>query len=322
LVVVHGRSVTPGGRIGEARAGRSYVNLWLTVMDLDLFRGVVHFVAVAEEGSVRRAAVRLRVSPAAVSKAVARLEAECGVSLLARGGRRATLTREGELFFARCRPAVAAVENARSILDEVKREPAGELVLSVPQVATQLVASVLAALRLRHPRLRFRVHVSDEPSRLAEERIDVAVRIGALPDSSLSVRRLQGTTLVTVAAPSYLARRGDVRTIGDLDAHDCLNLIGPTGRAWPWVFASGPRPVASVMLTEHGPSLLQAALAGLGVTQVFGFMAEGWIREGRLVQVLREEAGAGPEVYALCSPGRRATPRIKAAFEAFADACR
>lgn len=208
-----------------------------------MFRGIVPFVAVAEEGSMRRAAVRLGVSPAAVSKAVARLEAEVGLALVARGGRRATLTREGEVFFGRCRPAVAAVEHARATLDEVRREPAGELVLSVPFVATGLVAPVLASLRLRHPRLSFRLRVTDEPSRLAEERVDVAVRIGALADSSLVARRLAGTRLLTVAAPSYLARRGEVSRLEDLDEHDCLVLIGPSGRPWPWVFASGMRPV-------------------------------------------------------------------------------
>ncbi len=286
-----------------------------------MFRGIVPFVAVAEAGSVRAAAVRLGVSPAAVSKAIAKLEAEVGLPLLARGGRRATLTREGEVFYGRSRPAVAAVEHARATLDEVRREPAGELVLSVPFVATGLVAPVLATLRLRHPRLRFRLHVSDEQARLAEEKVDVAVRIGPLVDSSLVARRLQGTRLVTVAAPAYLARRGEVRRIDDLDAHDCLVLVGTSGRPWPWVFASGPRPVEAVLTTAHGPSLVDAALAGLGVAQAFSFMVEPLVRAGRLVTVLADQAGAGPDVHAICSPGRRATPRVRAAFDAFADAC-
>jgi LysR family transcriptional regulator for bpeEF and oprC len=291
-------------------------------MDLEMFRGIVPFVAVAEEGSVRKAAVRLGVSPAAVSKAVVKLEAEVGLPLLARGGRRATLTREGEVFFGRCRPAVAAVEHARATLEEVRREPAGELVLSVPFVATMLVAPVMATLRLRHPRLRFRLHVTDEQSKLAEERVDVAVRIGVLTDSSLVARRLQGTRLLTVASPQYLARRGEARRREELDAHDSLVLIGPSGRPWPWIFASGMHPVASpVMTTDHGPSLIDAALAGLGITQAFSFMVEPLVRAGRLVTLLADDVGTGPDVHAICSPGRRATPRVRAAFDAFADAC-
>lgn len=286
-----------------------------------MFRGIVPFVAVAEEGSFRRAAVRLGVSPAAISKAVAKLEAEVGLALIARGGRRATLTREGEVFFGRCRPAVNAVQHARATLEDARREPAGELVLSVPFVATSLVSGVLAALRLRHPRLAFRLIVTDERSRLAEAAVDVAVRIGTLSDSSLVVRRLRGTRLLTVASPEYLARRGEVRSHDALSTHDCLVLIGPSGKPWPWVFRSGLRPVTPLLLTDHGPSLVDAALAGLGITQAFDFMVEPLVRAGRLVTLLGHDVGEGPDVYAICSPGRRTTPRVRAAFDAFADAC-
>jgi DNA-binding transcriptional LysR family regulator len=290
-------------------------------MDLKLFRGIVPFVAVAEEGSFRRAAVALGVSPAAVSKSIAKLEAQVGLPLVARGGRGATLTREGEAFFDRCRAAVSAVQGARLALEQARHEPAGELVLSLPNVATSIVAPVLTTLRLRHPRLGFRLLVTDALSRLAEESVDVAVRIGALADSSLIARRLAGTRLVTVASPSYVARHGQLRELDALDDHACLVLVGPSGRPWPWMFRSGLRPIAApVMVTDHGPSLIDAALAGLGVTQAFGFLVESLIREGRLVALLPDETAAGPDIHAICSPGRRATPRVRAAFEAFADA--
>jgi DNA-binding transcriptional LysR family regulator len=288
-------------------------------MDLDLFRGVVPFIAVAEEGSFRGAARRLGVSPAAISKAVAKLEGEVGLALVARGGRRAALTREGADFFARCRPAVAAVAGAREALAVARSEPAGELVLSIPFVSLPLVTPVLATLRQRHPRLSFRLIVTDERSRLAEEAVDVAVRIGALAESSLIARLLGGTRLRTVASPTYLARRGTPRQLADLDGHDCLVLIGPSGRPWPWLFADGPRPVTPALITEHGPSLVDAALAGLGVTQAFGFMVEPLLRGGRLVELFAAQAAVGPDIYAICSPGRRATPRVRAAFDAFAD---
>jgi DNA-binding transcriptional LysR family regulator len=75
------------------------------------------------------------------------------------------------------------------------------------------------------------------------------------------------------------------------------------------------------MTTDHGPSLIDAALAGVGITQAFGFMVEPLVRAGRLVTLLADDVGAGPDVHAICSPGRRATPRVRAAFDAFADAC-
>ena len=285
-----------------------------------MFRGIVPFVAVAEEGSFRRAAVRLGVSPAAISKAIAKLEGDVGIALFARGGRKAALTREGEAFFARCRPAVSAVPGARESIEAARREPAGELVLSLPLVATGLVAPVLATLRSRHPRLRFRLLVTDALSHLAEESVDVALRIGALTDSSLITRRLRGTRLVTVASPTYLAQRGPVDRVDALDDHACLVLIGASGRPWPWMFRSGPRPIKPVLITTHGPSLVDAALAGLGVTQAFGFMVEPFLRQGRLVALLSDEVADGPDIHAICSPGRRATARVRAAFAAFADA--
>src|SRR5579862_9299105 len=124
-------------------------------MDLDVFRGVVPFVAVVEERSFRRAAAKLGVSAAAVSKAIGVLEKEVGTSLLARGSREVTVTREGALLYESCRPAVTGVTAARALVEGTKREPQGELVVSVPFVVASLVHPALAALRVRHPRLTF-----------------------------------------------------------------------------------------------------------------------------------------------------------------------
>jgi len=288
-------------------------------MQLDLFRGVVPFVVVAEERSFRKAAVRLGVSPAAVSKAVQTLEGELGVVLLARGTRAVALTREGEVFFERCRSAVAAVQGAREALDAERRLPQGELVISAPFIVAPLLAPALALLRSRYPKLTFRLLVTDRLSRLAEEAVDVAVRVGELADSSLVARRLRATRIVTVAAPEYLARRGTPQRADDLDAHDCLVALGPAGRAFPWLFASGPRAVSPTLVVDHGPTLVDAALVGLGVAQVLDFMVEAPLREGRLVAVLAGEVAAGPEVHAVCAPGRRASPRVRAAFAMLAD---
>jgi LysR family transcriptional regulator for bpeEF and oprC len=295
------------------------VNQRLTIMQLDLFRGVVPFVAVAEERSFRRAAERLGVSPAAVSKAVKTLEEELGHSLLARNSRAVVLTREGELLFERCRAAVAAVQGVREALEGARRLPEGELVVSVPFIMTQLLASALALLRVRYPRLTFRVLVTDRLSRLNEEAVDVAVRVGTLADSSLVARRIRRTRLLTVASPRYLARRGTPGHIEDLDGHDCLVGLAPQGRPYPWMFASGTRLVTPTLVAAHGPTLIDAALAGLGITQGFDFMVEGLVREGRLVTLLPDEVADGPDVHAVCAPGRRAAPRIRAAFEALVD---
>lgn len=287
---------------------------------LDLFRGVVPFVAVAEELSFRRAAERLGVSPAAVSKAVRALEEELGMTLLARTTRAVSLTREGELFFERSRAAIAAMQGAHEALERTRREPHGELVVSVPFVAVPLLVPALVLLRTRYPRLAFHVRVSDQLSRLAAESVDVAVRIGPLADSTLVARLLRKTRLLTVASPAYLARRGEPAHLEALEEHDCLVLVAPNQKPRPWLFASGPRPLAAAMRVDHGPTLVDAALLGLGIAQAFDFMVEAPLRDGRLVELFADDAAEGPDVSALCSPGRRASANVRAAFHALADA--
>lgn len=289
-------------------------------MQLDLFRGVVPFVVVAEERSFRRAAVRLGISPAAVSKAIQVLEEALEVQLFQRNNRAVSLTRQGEVFFERCRSAVAAVQGAREALEGLLQEPRGELVLSVPHVLTQLLVPGLALLRARYPALSFTVRVTDQLSRLAEESVDVAVRVApALEDSSLVARRLRHTRLVTVAAPTYLARRGVPRRLEELAVHDTLVLTSPKGKPWAWRFSSGPLSVSPVLQLDHAPTLVEAALAGLGLTQLLDFQAEPHLREGRLVQVLSEWGTAGPDIFAVCTQGNRASPNVRAAFNALAD---
>jgi LysR family transcriptional regulator, regulator for bpeEF and oprC len=289
------------------------------VLGLDLFRGVAHFVAVAEEKSFRKAARRLGVSAPALSKAVQTLEAELGHTLLVRTSRVVSLTKEGEIFFDRCRTAVASVRGAREALEATKREPQGELVVSAPFLVVPLLVPALGLLRSRYARLTFSVRMTDQLSRLAEESVDVAVRVGPLHESSLVARRLRRTRLVTVASPAYASRRGLPTGVEQLLQHDCLVLVAPNNKPRPWLFSSGPMPVPATLLIDHGPTLIDAALAGLGVAQVFDFMAQEHLRSGRLLPVLAELATDGPDVHALCSPGRRASPNVRAAFNALAD---
>jgi DNA-binding transcriptional LysR family regulator len=288
--------------------------------DLDLFRGVVPFVAVAEARSFRRAAEKLGVSTAAVSKAVRALERDVGMTLFARERKEASLTREGQAFFEHCRSAVTAVLGARASVESSRAEPQGTLVVSVPFICAALVQVPLVALRSQHPRLTFHVKVTDELSSLREEPVDVAIRVGPLADSSLVARKLRRTEIWTVAAPAYVARTGAPETPDDLGRHDALVLLARSGKPHAFRFRGGERPMHPTLLLDHGPTLIDAALAGMGVTQAFDFMVAEMVRAGRLQRVLHEHTAEGPPVHALCAPGRRASPRVRAAFDAFANA--
>lgn len=291
-------------------------------MDLDLLKGAVPFVAVAEERSFHNAARRLRVTPAAVSKAVQALEKELGVVLFARTTRSVSLTPAGEGYFERCRSAVTLVQGGRDELEKNRRLPKGPLVLSAPFVCAPLLMPGLARLRERHPQLAITLKVSDQLAKLAEEKVDVAIRVGALPPSSLVSKKLSSTRLLTVASPEYLARHGKPARLEALAEHECLGAIGPNGKPFDWWFSTGPRRVDSVLVVDHGPTLLDAVLAGLGVTQAFDFMLQPFLSTGKLVELFPQLAARGPEIHAVCAPGRRASANVRAAFDVLTEVFR
>lgn len=288
-------------------------------MSTDLFRGVAPFVAVGEEQSFRRAGQRLGISTAAVSKAVAGLERELGVTLLIRGARSTTLSREGLRLFESCRAAVTGVAEARRAVQHLRSEPSGELSISAPFLAVELLGPALTLLRARHPRLTFRVLVTDRLSKLAEEDVDIAVRVGPLSGSNLVKRTLRETTLVTVASPGYLSREGSPLHPEALAGHACLAVLGPRGKVFPFAFADGDRVVPHALVTDHAPTALDAARAGMGITQALDFMVVGDLASGALVQLFADRVAAGPPIHAVCSAGQRATAKVKAAFAALGE---
>jgi LysR family transcriptional regulator for bpeEF and oprC len=290
----------------------------------DLFSGVLPFVRTAEERSFGRAAASLGVTTAAVSKAVRKLEDDLGVRLLDRSSRVVSLTREGEEFLERCRQAVLGVQGAREAIQDARREPQGEISVTLPFILAPFVLASLPRLAALHPRLAYRLEVTDRVARLGVASYDVAVRMGALEDSTLVSRLLRRTRWVTVASPSYLATRPEPRRPEDLAQHNCLRFVGPNGKPVAWSFADGGRAVALAvkgnLVVDHGGSLLAAAQAGLGICQVLDFMIGDAVREGALVEVLAPLSAKGPSVHALATPGRAASANVRAFFRFLADA--
>lgn len=287
----------------------------------DLFSGVLPFVHAAELRSFRRAAERLGVTPAAVSKAVLGLEERLGTKLLARTSRSVALTPEGATFLARSREAVAALHAARDSVAEARRQPRGEVSLTLPFILARPVLREIGTFAARNPQLSFRVSATDRLVRLAEEDVAVAVRIGDLDDSSLVARLLRPTRWVTVASPGYLARRGTPRDPQDLSGHDCLRFLATSGRPRDFTLRD-PRDgratrtwrVSGRMVIDHGEHLLEAAAGGMGVCQVLDFMVGEHVGSGRLVEVLAPFAAPGPPIHALALPERARSANVRAVF--------
>jgi LysR family transcriptional regulator, regulator for bpeEF and oprC len=286
-----------------------------------LFSGVEAFVHTAEKRSFRAAAVHLGVTPTAVSKAVAALEADLGVRLLSRTTRSVSLTSEGEVYLQHCREAVDRLKAGRDLVTRAAQVAQGRLKVSLSFVLGRPLVAALGRLLARYPRLALHVSFSDRAIDLAAEEVDVVVRIGDLAESSLVGRRLRTPRWVTVAAPSYLARSGEILDWRDLEHHMCLQFAGPSGTVAEWSFAGtddAPPPSFRAprrVLFDDGDLLVDAAIAGVGVTQVLDFMVDEPLRRGALVEVLRERSATGPAMHVLCLRGRQGVPKIRAFVE-------
>lgn len=249
------------------------------------------FVQVVERGGFSSAARSVGMTPSAVSKLVARLEARLGTRLINRSTRVFKLTSEGCVFFERATRILADIEDAERIAS-AGEVPSGRLRLSTSaSYATHVLAGILPEFLERYPAITVDIVQSDLVVDLLEERMDVAVRAGPLKSSSLVARRLGDTAMTIVAAPSYVDRRGLPRTIEELERHDRLGL-GYTRSmdGWPLISAGATifAPVAARVQANDGEALRQLVLAGNGIARLANFTIRDDLKAGRLVPVLDE----------------------------------
>lgn len=292
----------------------------MTIHASELFTGVVPFVHVAEALSFRRAAEGLGVSTAAVSKAVAALEERVGVKLLARTSRAVALTPEGRAFLARCREAVATMHAGHDGLAGARGQPRGEVRVSSSVILAGVLIDGLPVLAARYPELRIRLSMTDRVAALLTDDVDVALRVGARTSSSLRSRVLLRPRWVTVAAPGVVGRLGAPATPAELARHNCVRFTGPGGKPSPWWFAAdGGEPEAFMpdgnFIVDSGTALVDAAIAGAGVVQVFDFMAAAALRDGRLVELLSRYGCVGPPIHVVTTPERGRAGAVRAVVD-------
>lgn len=283
---------------------------------------IASFVAAARVSSFAGAARELGLSASAVAKNVARLEADLRVRLFHRTTRQVRLTQDGEAIFERCHRILEDVEALGTVTSQASEALTGTLRIDVPVTyGKQIVLPVLARLMRRHPGLRVDVRFSDRFADLVKEGLDAAIRIGDMSDSGLVARRFDEQLIVTCASPAYLSRRDTPQTPDDLSRHDCIVFRLPSsGRDRRWGYRQSKRVVTfspeAVMRLGDGEAMVQAAVTGLGITQVPAYMAEQALKRGRLVEVLSRYR-PDPEPIALVYPSRQHVP---ARVRAFGDA--
>lgn len=289
----------------------------------DHLNDVEVFAATVDHGSLTAAAVALGTTASVVSRAIARLEARLGVQLLRRTTRSLSLTDAGRLYLDQSRAAFALIDDAERALQGQGEELTGSLRISVPTTYGHYrLPAMLARFARLHPRVQIDLSISNRNVDLAAEGYDLAIRLGALPDSGLVARKLEDAPMCLVAAPSYLRDAGTPRTIADLSRHACLPFVMPsTGRIAPWILRDEQgrdidwMPASSLRVSDDVLGVVSLAEQGAGVCQTYDFIAEERIRQGRLVEVLRETRGRSRPFSLLYAPHRRLSAAARALIE-------
>jgi DNA-binding transcriptional LysR family regulator len=282
------------------------------------------FVAVAQTGSFTRAAEEIGSSKSNVGKAVQRLEARLGSQLFQRTTRAVRLTEDGETYLLAAQEALEGLREAEQQLASRRAEPAGRVKIDLPAGFGRLLLPSFIQLREKYPKLTVEMALTDRMSDPVGEGWDIVVRIGALPDDSeFTVRKLCDLRLGLYASPEYLARRGDVKTLAELTDHDAIVFRGPTGRLRSWTARENdtvreiiPHPV---LVLADGQALVEAAVAGFGITQIHDRVALPHVRAGRLVHLLPEADVDGPPVHAIISLGQKMAAKTRAVVNHLAE---
>ena len=265
------------------------------------------FVATADLGGFSRAAAKLGVARALVSKRVAALEAEMGTRLFARTTRRLSLTEPGRRFHVQCANILGLYASAEAELRQLQDEPTGLLKVNAPMsFGTLHLADAVAEFMALHPALNVQLVLDDRFVDLLSEGFDVGIRIGALADSSLIVRRLCPSRRVLCAAPGYLDAAGIPAHPRDLANHRCLHYgYLASGLRWRLSGPDGEHTleVPLSLCANNGEALLRAAIAGRGIVLLPTFICGADLRAGRLVRVLPDYAPPPADINAIWPGG-------------------
>lgn len=280
--------------------------------------GVESFLAVARHRNFRRAAAELGVTPSAVSQAVRALEARLGVALFMRTTRSVGLTEAGQRFLDRAGPAFEELVAAGEAARDFGQRPTGLLRLTLPRsVVPLIIEPMLASFCQAYPDIRLEIAGSDEMVDLATGGFDAGIRMGEFiaPDM-VAVRLTPSFPWVVVGSPDYLAQQGHPERLEDLRYHACLRLRRSDGMIAPWHFTDGNKPVEASfpgpLIAHDYPTLLGAAMRGVGLAQVPQPIARRAIEDGKLEPLLQDLAAVTPGVF-LYHPGKRQMlPKLRA----------
>lgn len=281
------------------------------------------FVAVAEEEGFAGAARRLGLSPPAVTRAIAALEAHLGVQLFKRTTRHVRLSDAGQRYFADTKRVLAAADEADRRASGQDAEPHGQLSITAPVLFGRLhVMPGVIAYMQRYPQMQVTALFLDRVVNLLEEDIDVAFRIGELPDSSYRAIRVGAVRRVVCAAPAYLAAHGTPEAPEDLAQHRIVlsRGINPNQeikfQRQNTAFSIKPKPR---LLVSDNAAAIEAAVSGLGIVSAISYQIAAQLTAGTLVTILDEYELAALPVHIVHAEGRNASSKVKAFIDLISE---
>lgn len=283
---------------------------------MDRLHEIEVFVAVADAGNFAKAGTRLRLSPPAVTRAVSALEDRLGARVFNRTTRSVTITDVGQRFLESARRVLSDLDTAQKEAVGETAMPQGHLIITASVTfGRSALPPVVCGFLSQQPRVTASVLLLDRVVNLVEEGIDVAVRIGHLPDSSLIAKRIGAVRRVLVASPDYLAKRGTPSSPTDLRLHSVIAFTGLMPNR-EWRFLNGQKP-GSVSITptfeiNDAVAAIRAAEEGHGVTIALSYMVSDQVRDGKLVPILEAFALPAQPVHLVYPHARLVAPKVRA----------
>lgn len=283
---------------------------------MDQFKEIEAFVAVAQLGSFVKAAERLGVSKAMVSRNVSELEARLGVRLMQRTTRRLALSDAGAEYLQRCVQILGELHDANAAVSASAVQAQGRIKITAPLTfGIRHLAPLWGEFLRIHPRVELEVNLNDRVVDLIEEGYDLAVRIGQLGSSTLIARRIASTRLVLCASPRYLQQAQPIHELDDIADHDVIAYTYlATGEQWHFSGAQGARSIEvhPHLRSNSGDTCRAAALADQGIVFQPGFLVGEDLRAGRLVQILPQFAGPDMDISVVYPSRHHLSHKVRA----------
>ena len=295
------------------------------MIDLDALR---IFEKVATMGSFSAAARALGLPKSSVSRAVSVLETELGTRLLQRTSRAVVLTASGAALLERCPDILARVEEAVNYINGLAGTPRGHLRVSAGiGFGINVLSDLLPDFIQRYPDIDVSLDLSSRPVDLVSSGVDVAIRMGPVPDSEVVARRLGTLRRYVCVAPSYIARKGAPRTIADLGRHDAIEMPGPDGRPRSWTFTGPDGESVSVepslrISVNEALTVHRLVLNGAGIGVISAYICGPEIEAGRLVRLFPEWQLPSVDVNVLFPSHRELSPVVRAFVDFIKEASR